>query len=553
VTASSPQPLSLSTTKGHLIAEANTDRLRAWKQTKSSTLESDTRSRLLKYVREVENPLYWASMSSLPVFLLAFQFCLVVTILLPRQIHGDRIRAENGEISLVIAVPLTAHNGTVTKYSGWMHMAAMVMAVDHFNERNGIILPKLMSDHGDKCGGLQFTNVSVVDTGTDSHLAMKSILQFAMEHNHGYPDAIVGPYDEIPTYELSVMATALDAPFMALRGFDNNLVSPARHPFYNQINPDLQGQMQFVGEYLKFRGRTNYIAILHTSEVSVLQIVEILHRILQQDFGINQTKSFSYLAANVEADDRGIREAVHKVAQTGYRTILVITGTPDTDTPEMGQAAHDLELDRGDHFWILSGGLDASSVDKDAILLEHQNTTIGGFIRGASFLNLFDGIHLDENSTFQTTFSNLNASFVQRLRELNPLPNFFVEDFFDIDYTDYPRDEPFPPDDIFQRLPHMMEYISFAYDSVMAIGAGACHAIQLQQQQQQQEQTNGTTTTISTAMTGEEHLKGIRSVDFQGLSGQVKFGEQLSSPGSRVGASVYHGVLNLLPPNGKER
>ena len=100
------------------------------------------------------------------------------------------------------------------------------------------------------------------------------------------------------------------------------------------------------------------------------------------------------------------------------------------------------------------------------------------------------------------------------------------------------------PDEVIERFldvqPKATIYSLFAYDAVMAIGLGACKAIA-----QQKNET--------TAMTGQQHLQGIRSVDFRGISGRVKFGNTKHSPGSRVGSSVYNGIINLLPPHGSDR
>lgn len=452
---------------------------------------------------------------------------------------ASRIRGEHGEISLTIVAALT-DQGIVTYRGAWLHMAAMVMAVDHFNERNPIIVPEL-TDYQD-CGGLHIVNVSVVDTETNSHQALKTILLASMENGGRPPDAIVGPYNELPALELSVMATGMEAPLVAIRGSDHNLILPEKHPYYTQVNPDLTGEMHFVGEYLKYRGRTNHIAILHSTEDSVLQRVELLQRVLKRKFGIQQIKAYSYQAVDKtdEGEERGLREAVRRISQTGFRTILFITGTPDLDSPEIGQAAQDYELDQGGHFWIIPGSLDASSTDKDAILVKAQLDDTLRFIRGASYIVIWDAFSGPwdassgvPNSDFGVTFFGQNATFVQRLRDLNPVPNFFAENFYELDFSGK-EGEAFPPNDIFQRLNYdAIESTGFAYDAVMAIGLGACRSI---------EHQNDTT------MTGEQHLKGIRSVDFQGLSGQVKFGETASTPGSRVGTSVYHGVINLLPP-----
>ena len=70
---------------------------------------------------------------------------------------------------------------------------------------------------------------------------------------------------------------------------------------------------------------------------------------------------------------------------------------------------------------------------------------------------------------------------------------------------------------------------AYLYDAVMATGLGACLA--------------GTGN-----ITDEEHLQGIRSVDFQSASGRLVFGNDDNRLGSRRSSTVIWGILNFLSP-----
>ncbi|CAB9497797.1 expressed unknown protein (Partial), partial [Seminavis robusta] len=92
---------------------------------------------------------------------------------------------------MLIAVPLSKNNQTVLD-PGWFHMAAALLAVDHFNTRNDSIVREL--GELQECG-IQFGNVVAVDTGTNSHQAMEYVVEQLQEM--GPVDSIAGPYNEI--------------------------------------------------------------------------------------------------------------------------------------------------------------------------------------------------------------------------------------------------------------------------------------------------------------------------------------------------------------------
>ncbi|CAB9500494.1 Gamma-aminobutyric acid (GABA) B receptor [Seminavis robusta] len=464
--------------------------------------------------------------------------CLLLTV--PSCVgEGDpgRIRGENGELSLVIAVALT-NNGVPFLEPGWAHMASAVLAAKHFNEKDPTVVSQL-EEYAD-CP-FRFSNISVIDTGTNSHLAMKSLLQRIQDV--GIVDAIAGPYNEQPAMELSVLATGMESPIVAFRGLDHNLVLPDKHPYYSQINPDLYGEMEFIAEYLKHTNRTNYVAILYSNEDSVLQRMETLQTVLKEKVDCDQVKAYSYLSVSKAqaGEDRGLRDAVMRVSQTGFRTIVLLTATPDLDTPGIGAAAHEYDLDQGGHFWIIPGGLDPSGTNRDNILVQFQHKQEGGFLRGAAYSSMFEGHNVNDDDPFEHTLSSQNASFVEYLRNLNPIANYTGKFFCKLNDLSEKIDPAVNPqctlpDNFFQELPFFGERVGFAYDATMSIGIGACMAIA--------GKTN------STALTGKEHLDGIQSVNFKGASGQVRFRNRPGTPGSRDASSPYYGILNLLPRGG---
>ncbi|CAB9500493.1 Gamma-aminobutyric acid (GABA) B receptor [Seminavis robusta] len=460
------------------------------------------------------------------LWLLALFWALVLT-----PVGSERLRGENGEISLAITVPLT-NKGEHQPNPGWVYMAAALLAVDHFNDKDPAVIKELGQPELADCP-FKFVNVSVVDTGTESHMATKSLLQRIQDV--GPVDAIAGPYNNQPALELSVLATGMESPIVAFRGLDQSLVLPDKHPFFSQVYPDLNGDMEFVGKFLAYTNRTDYIAILYSNEDTVLQRVEVLRQILRQ-MGIYNVLTFSYLGVekSEEGEDRGVDDAVRRISQTGYRTIIVMMTNPVVDFELLAPAAHKYELDIGGHFFIMVGGLDPSSSGKDDVLVHYRYRPEGRLLQGMAFLYIWDNEYVDSDGDFQRTIRQQNNSFFQRMVDLNPVPNYSRSLYEILCEVDSDQCDPanFSIGSLLQ-VPDLPDQVGFAYDATMAIGIGACRAIA------------NTTDSKSTAMTGEQHLEGIQSVDFSGITGKVEFQNRPATPGSRKGSSIYYGVLNL--------
>ncbi|CAB9524353.1 Gamma-aminobutyric acid (GABA) B receptor [Seminavis robusta] len=445
----------------------------------------------------------------------ALPLLLSCFLLLLTYVTG-RIRGQDGTFSLLIAVPLSKNNQTVLD-PGWFHMAAALLAVDHFNTRNDSIVREL--GELQECG-IQFGNVVAVDTGTNSHQAMEYVVEQLQEM--GPVDSIAGPYNEIPALELSVMATGMKAPIVAHRAFDSNLLDPQRHPYYSQVSADFYSEMQFISNYLRYIERDNYIAILYSSTPGEVQKVDILQTVLEVD-GFDQVRIFGYKAdGNERKADRSVRNALEGIIETGYRTIILLPSQLEMDTPIIGKHAMDLEMDQGGHFWLMSGGVAELTSMEIHDYIRRSFDLNATFLKGSAYAYTVDDTqHLDFSDT---VLQHQRRPFFDRVQRLNPVS---------IDFGENASSDAFPIQKIVQSSNSWMRGTSFMFDAVISIGMGACKALA-------QRGTNETT------MTGEMHLKGIRSVRFHGASGDINFG-QPGKPGSRGANTVPFAIANLIP------
>lgn len=431
------------------------------------------------------------------------------------RVVPERIRGQDGTLSLLVAVPLTRDNEP-TLDPGWFQMAAALLAVDHFNGRNGSVVPELARLGGPPsfCN-LTFT-VSVVDTGTDLHLASDYLVD-QLRRNRS-TDAIAGPYHELPALELSVLATALQSPVLSLRA--NLLSEPQRHhPYFHLMSADSNAEMQFVSRYLSWTNRTNYIAVLYGSNSAAeIQKVDLLRSILHRD-GFARVRTFAYKLGDEYSDYLSPLAALQAIKKTGYRTIVVLPDNLHTDAPAIDQAASALGLDRGQHLWVLSGGIHRQSSTSETIqFLRQAQKNQYSFLRGSAFLYPTDDS--DEVDFTKVHLERQNQTFFQRVQAHNPIRNFFGNS---MNYSQ----EAFPIRTIARHTRSWMQGSSYMYDAVVSIGLGACRARQ--------------------PLTGPLHVEGIRSTVFMGASGKVQYGNH-KSPGSRTADTVIFGIVNLLPP-----
>lgn len=452
----------------------------------------------------------------------------LAAVALPVAAPFEEASLEANALSLLIAVPLTKNNVPVPD-PGWIQLASALMAVDHFNHRDPSVLsdlPSLLQG----CSDVKIANVSVLDTGTNEHLAIEDLLRIKQS-----PHAIVGPYNEIPALELSVLATTLQIPIVAHRADDSNLLAPEKHPYFSQVNPDPLSEMAFLGTYLSHTGRDDFIAVLYSTSASTMQKVDLLRVILLDQHEMNQVRTFSYHNTNdgisKALPDASIQSALEKVKATGFRTIVWITDDIRQEAPLVHEVASALELDRGHHFWILPGGNKQQNSQEQFEFMEHalRQFQPTNFFGGSAFLTSYDGIGMATRNAFENATLALNQSFVERLEELTPISNYY-----NWSYAANNKNETWAT--ILQHLQSWWLGSGYIYDATMAVGIGACQALR-------NKNTASYNTTTPTVLNGKNHLKGIRSVDFQGATGRIAF-----KGGSRLEGTEPMAVVNLLPP-----
>jgi len=378
-------------------------------------------------------------------------------------------------------------------------MAAAVLAMEHFNNRNGSVVPELANDFRD-CN-IQFdTSTSrVFNAGFVTHLASKTLEQQSVR-----PCAVAGPYSDIPALDLSAAAQAAEFPLVAYRAHNTRVVSDLFSPFSQQVFPDMRSSSDVMTKYLLHRER-NYISLLYALTDTGSQRHETLS-VSWDDAGI-QWNAFPYFSPGLSEGDtdevRNIRAQLEKVKSRGYRTIVVALENPFFEIPLIAEAANALEMNNGDYFWLWFDIFELS-------FLESEDAMIRSLLKGSAYVLPLESVQA-YSGPFQESWSSQESDFVDSVNAANPIRS----------------GEPgyvFAEADFFQTV--LPEYgAAFMYDAVMSIGIGACLA----------ESFNGTTS-------GADHVMGIRSGNFEGATGSVRF-----TGGARDESTVIWAGLNILP------
>lgn len=256
-------------------------------------------------------------------------------------------------------------------------------------------------------------------------------------------------------------------------------------------------------------------SVLHTLPID--QVNEALSAVFDDHPRfLNSSQGFSYNHRHftpAKSESRDISDTLQDIKKTGYRTIVLSMETSREELPVIAKAAIELEM-VGDYVYFVFGDLDPS-------LVYPLDPDVSKFMFGVQWLQPIDRFWFETEGTFQDPFleawKNQTKEDVDRLRAVNPSepgePGYFEVN-----------------DTIFDD--HNPEFgSSFIYDSVVATGMGLCLAFQ-----------NDANATIGAK------VEGIRSVNFVGASGNVRFCREgcAIADSTREPYSAYWALFNFL-------
>lgn len=397
---------------------------------------------------------------------------------------------------------------------GFVHMGAALMAMEHFNQRNASVVPEL-AELGDCTFQFDITGSRMIDSGS-THLASRSLVQAGQP-----PCAMAGPYHDLPAIDLSVMAQAAQVPIVIQRSFNIRSTLEFFSPFSSQVYPDNEVVAEKLIDFLRTKGRTDYISIFFPFTDGGLQWKDILTAFFQAN-GIESYSQVIFDPTPKKVQHQqplSVTDNLALLQKRGFRTIVVSLENPRETIPKIADAAEALGMNTGDYFWVWLGDFSEAHLYSD-------NRNITKLIHGSAWLLAIESMYLKGAADpFGAALINQGPDFVQRLNAANPIrpgdPGYY-----------------FAQPDFFAKISNSLldhHGAGFMYDAMMSIGMGACSI--------GNPQVNAS---------GFNLLQGIRGSEFTGASGKIRFKQQGPLPGGRDGSTALFGVLNLLPGSTNE-
>ena len=446
-------------------------------------------------------------------------WCWLTTLLLLLR-QTTALIGTDGKCSLIIFAPFTqiAPDGSQGKAYGSLlsegtsvgqsQLAGAIIAAQQFNQRNSSVVPEL-ANLGDCSVTIDLDFMTVVDSGLGAQESIRAMSDWILTSgpipNTDFvrePCAALGPSLDLTAEQLSVLAAAAEFPLLVTRNYNLQVVSNFYNPYTSSLYPDTRLTGEAVVEYLQWKGRTDFVAILYDLTDTGAQRYEVL-RVLLDELDVKWMASPYFPQSANLGDDADLvtpLDSLREIKRRGFRTIVICMDSPFEDLQAIADATVELELDtKGENMFVFHDRFEP------ILYANGQNENITRLVRGSSWILPVPDFRLDSNHSFNELWADQGADTINYLNLLNPITEEGGEAFIEAG------------PDFFQTI--QPEYgTAYMYDAVMTAGIAACKA-----------ETN----TQGEIIEGSAHLESIRSLSFAGATGTVEFGGDTPD---RVGA-----------------
>ena len=440
--------------------------------------------------------------------------------------------------------------------AAYSFLAASQMAMDHFNDRNTVIVKELATcpptvhlsaqrvwsskEIGSGPMGFlkneQFFENLARDAIIASNTSTTSIVEPTMTEPNRFPCAILGPPDDRNFMGTVALTEAVKIPQVSYLA-ESALALGSRHPSSVGVLMGTEGRTKRVIDYLKRIDRKHVVCLYRGSPPS---------RDTGSMFETLAGKDDDFTAISIPTFPN-LTIALDQVKETGIRTIYLAMDSPKA----YEEAAQGLELasmTSDDYLFIVSFAFFPVDMLRDGLSPQVPGSPIDKLLSGALVIDRLDLAEVYEADPFVQAWKEQDSSVVEQINALVPLDE---------------RDMPFiqGPHDYFQaNMPR--EFSSHIYDSVMAIGLGACklasedldevpsqpmHSSDPEKAPEGEKKAQSPSSPPPSSGGNKIDLvQAMLNIDFVGATGRVRF-HNGSPDKSRKEDDMYTGAYNIRP------
>ncbi|KAL7549758.1 hypothetical protein ACHAWF_013033 [Thalassiosira exigua] len=381
------------------------------------------------------------------------------------------------------------------------HMAAALMAIDHFNAKDPSVVSELASSELASCD-VEIPVIpgwTIADGGDFTTTAVAALLDAAEERPIC---GVVGPYRNKAMLGAAHVTGAMEAPLISYGAADSAKIGRVHlYPLTSKITADEYDRAEAVMDYIKnYRGR-DYVTLLHTTDLVDGPLKVMDHAAKKYGVHLN-TEAIKPPFSKTEGPF-SVPNAMQRIKDSGYRTVIVALYTSSywKHIEKYADAYGLIGADAG-YFWM---SYDTTELSK--LTAKTDSAARQRLLNGAGTVRVLDGFAFKgEEDNFLRSWRANNSTFVRRLNEINP-----IQDTGEADPPGYYRAD----DDYFQT--HFPSPASaYMYDSIIALGIGACRGAMLSQDRRRNQMIKYPNTGTTNAV-----FNGLVNVEFEGASGDV--------------------------------
>lgn len=213
---------------------------------------------------------------------------------------------------------------------GYTHLAAALLAVQHFNTRNGAIVPELEDLEDSGCNVT--IDLSVINTEMEASSISRQVMDLVSSREVATNDdeenalcASVGGIDQTAAQAMQYFAIGLGAPNIHTAYFDETAVHWRRKDLqsltlYTTVEYTARQMLQHLGDL----GRS-HLAVVYTPEPEGRHMAEFLRDAYGDYPDIEKVRTFSAAGPPGKPPSREILETMfNDIQETGFTTLILL-------------------------------------------------------------------------------------------------------------------------------------------------------------------------------------------------------------------------------------